>query len=294
MRWLIILFASLAIAPVLAQTSSDASRQLDVGKKADLENWAWRAQRGKAPTESERTLQAVLDAVAKRDCAAAVQSLNAGLSKAFPEVATLAGAMYEEGICLKQNWDRAVSLYERAFTAGHVGAAARAAAGYATPVGGRDAAASLWWALRAKTALPAECAKLAPLAEDADRFVAALKAWPADQLQACVYSAAVMATIQGEAESAGLAAAYGLQGKVTLSFAPVRGRIDIKEELVAAPITVVLTDAAKRESDQQAARVAFSGYLRQTADRALKRFDKPAGIPSTWRLEATYVYKTEG
>lgn len=294
MRWLVILFSSWAIAPVLAQTSSDASRQLNVGKTADLENWAWRAQRGKAPTESERVLGAVLDAVAKRDCAAAVQSLNAGLAKASPEVVTLAGAMYEEGICLKQNWDRAVSLYERAFNAGHVGAGARAAAGYATPVGGRDAAASLWWALRAKTALPAECAKLAPLTEDADRFVAALKGWPAGQLQACVYSAAVMATIQGEAESAGLAAAYGLQGKVTMIFAPVLGRIDIEEGLVAAAITVVLADAAKLESDQQAARVAFSAYLRQTADRALRRFDKPVGIPSTWRSEATYVYRNEG
>jgi TPR repeat protein len=285
-RGLTLALLSCAVAGAGAQ--SDSERQFEAGRTADLQNWEWRARQGIAPSEAEKAVQAVVDAVSQRDCAAAAAKLNAGLAKAYPEVMVLAGVLYEDGVCLKPNWQRAVGFYEKAAAAGRAEALARIAAGYAAPVGGRDMAAALWWSLRAKTPLPAPCAQVGALADDADRFVAALKAWPAGQLNACVHAAAVMATIQSEAAWPGLGAAHGLQGKVRISFVPERGQIDIVEDLaVSAPKASVVADPAAREREQ---RTALSGSLRQLADRALKRYDKPNGIPAAWRVEAEYVY----
>ena len=91
MRWLCVLLISCAVAPALAQSSGDSPRQFEAGKNADLENWAWRARRGRQLTEVEQAVQAVLDAVAKRDCTAAAAKLNAGLAKGYPEIVTMAG-----------------------------------------------------------------------------------------------------------------------------------------------------------------------------------------------------------
>lgn len=297
MRWMqgLLLVGAAACLPAAAQApgaapSTDTTRQFEAGRSADFRNWVWRAQRGVQSSDAERAVDAVLDAVAQRDCAAAVTRLNAGLAKAHPEVLALAGAMYEQGLCLKPNWERALGLYQRAETAGHPGAAARVAAGYASAAGGRDMATALWWAIRAKTALPAVCAQVAPLAGDVDRFVAALNAWPADQLNACAYCAAVMATIQAEAVSPALATAFGLQGRIKISFAPEPGRVDITEALSdATPVQGAVIDAAARESNSRAARHALSAHLRQVADRALARYDKPAAVPPGWRSEAEFV-----
>jgi hypothetical protein len=132
---------------------------------------------------------------------------------------------------------------------------------------------------------------VATVADDADRFVSALRAWPAGQLGACVYAAAVVATIQGDIAGADTAAAYGHQGKVRFSFNPAQGRIDIAEELTAAPSPAnLLADAAQRENNLRAARQALSARLREVADRALKRYDKPAAVPADWRSDAEFVF----
>lgn len=300
MRCLWICLLVFAMAPAVAQpgtpdsspTRDRALRQLELEQRGVLENLLWREQAGRAWTDAEKAVQAVVDAVAKADCPAAVVKLNTGLGKGYPEVHTLAGAMYEEGLCLKPNWDRALGFYQRAIDAGHPGAAARVAAGYAAPIGGRDLATSLWWAVRAKTPLPAPCARVAPLADDADKFVAVLNTWPVGQLSACTYAAAVMATIQAEAESAGLAATYGLEGKLRFSFVPEQGRVDIADELVAAPpLPGVAADATTRERNAQAARQALAAQMRQLADRALRRYDKPPGIAPEWRAQAEFALK---
>lgn len=290
MRAAVVVAALLAAAGV-AFAQSDSDRQFEAGRSADRQNWEWRASQGIAPSEAEKAAQAVVEAISRRDCALAVSQLNAGLAKAHAELMLLAGAMYEDGVCLKPNWERALSFYEKAAAAGRPESVARIAAGYAAPAGGSDAAASLWWALKAKTAMPADCAQVAKLIDDPDRFVAALKAWPAGQLGACVYAAAVMATIQGEVAAPDTAAAYGQQGKVRFSFAPEQGRIDIALELSAAPSSAaVLADATRRDNDQRAARAALSTRLREVADRALKRYDKPAGLQAAWRVDYEQSY----
>jgi TPR repeat protein len=149
--WMLLLACSLGGA-ALAQSD----RQFQAGREADLNQWRWaQAQRNRTLTEGEKAVQAVSAAMGRSDCVAAASALNAGLAKSHPEVWLLAGAMFEDGLCLKANWDRALNFYQRADGAGLPSAAARLAAGYATAAGGRDLAASLWWAARAKTALPA-------------------------------------------------------------------------------------------------------------------------------------------
>lgn len=289
--------AACLAAPVLALAQSPASpedsgRQFEAARNAELQIWEWRARQGAQLTEAEKAVDAVLDAVRQRDCKAAVAALNAGLAKPAPEVWTLAGALFEEGVCVKPSWERAVNFYQRAQGVGHPGVAARLAAGYAAPVGGPDKAAALWWAYRARTALPAECQGAAALVDDADRFVAALQAWPAGQLDACVYAAGVMARIQGDLESPGLASSFGLVGKVTLAFVPAQGQVDISEAMTdAAPSGGVVADGVLRERDQRLARQAFTKHLRDTADRALRRYTPPAAVPAVWRVQAEFDVK---
>lgn len=283
--------ATLSLGLASVAVAQDGDRVFEAGRIADLQNWEWRARQGVAPSEAEKAAQAVVEAIAARDCSAAASRLNAGLAKGYPELLILGGAMLEEGVCLKPNWDRAVSLYEKAAAAGRKDAVARIAAGYAAPAGGRDMAAALWWALRAGTPLPSACTQVASLVADADKFVAALKAWPAAQFNACVYSAAVMSSIHAEAAWPGYGGAYGLQGQVRFVFVPERGQVDIVEDVAAMPSrTGIVADAATRERDLRAARTAFSASLRQLADRALKRYDKPGGVPAGWRVEAQYAF----
>lgn len=295
MRKLWLTLGLLVAAPVLAQSSSsgeESGRQFDAGRGAELQNWEWRARQGAQPTEAEKAVDAVLNAVRQRDCKGAVAALNAALAKPTPEVWTLAGALFEEGVCVKPSWERAVNFYQRAIAVGHPGVAARVASGYAAPVGGPDKAAALWWAYRAKTALPAECQAAAALAEDADRFVAALQAWPAGQLDACAYAAGVMARIQGDLESPGLASSFGLEGKVALVFVPALGKVDITEAMTdAAPPGGVVADGVLRERDQRLARQAFTKHLRDTADRALRRYTPPAAVPAVWRVQTEVAVK---
>lgn len=281
----------IGLGTVAVAQTTDGDRQFEAGRSFDRQNWEWQAQRGIEPSAAEKAVQAVMDAIRRKDCPGAVTALNAGLKQSLPEVYTLAGGLYEEGVCLKPSWERAVAMYQRAEAAGHPGAAARIAAGYATAAGGNDLGTALWWALRARTPMPADCAAVAPLAADADKFVAALNAWPAGQLPACVYAAAVMAGVQAETASPALARLYGLAGQVTLRFVPAEGRIDITEALEdLPPAPGSLVDAATLASDRQAARKAFSADLRGLADRSLARHARPASVPAGWRVEARFDY----
>lgn len=272
--------------------SARIQRSLEDAQRSLLDAQTLRALQGTPLSDAEKAAQAVTEAIRKGDCPGAARELNAGLARSYPEVLLLAGAMLEEGICLKPNWERAVGFYERAANAGQSAALARIAAGYAAAAGGRDRAAALWWGLRANTPMPAPCAQPAPLVSDADRFVAALNAWPAGQLDACAYAVAVMATIQAEALSPGLASAYGLEGKLRVSLVAEQGRVEIDEsQLAPAPVYGAVADLDARTRSAQASRQAFSTRMRAVADRALKRYDRPAALPANWRADADFVLK---
>jgi hypothetical protein len=276
---------------VLAQSATSGegaagdrvNRQIEERDRAEA--MLRRIPTGVPMSDAERAVQSVVDAVAAADCAAATARLNAGIGKGYPEVLALAGVMFEEGLCLKPSWERALGFYERALAAGQGGVAARIAAGYAAPIGGRDQAAALWWSIRAKTALPAPCHSVASLVADADRFIAALNAWPAGQLRACAYAAAVMATIQADAESPLFGVGSGLRGSYKVTFLPGLGKVDVNDDAVLAKGGA---PTASDDRDASEAKKALSARMVQTADRALKRYERPAGIAADWRSQAEF------
>lgn len=280
----------LLVCTLVGTALAQSDRVFKGGREGDLDQWlAAQAQRNRSLSEGEKAVRAVSAAVSRGDCVAAASALNAGLAKSHPEVWLLAGAMFEEGLCLKASWERALNFYQRADGAGQPSAAARLAAGYATPAGGRDLAASLWWAARAKTALPGPCAQAAPLAGDPDRFIATLKGWPAGQVESCAYAGAVMSAVQGELAAPDLAASLGLEGTIRIAFVPAESRLDFSDDLVAAGGLVA--DASTRDADARATRTALQEHLRQTADRALKRHAKPGAVPASWRVEAQHALR---
>jgi TPR repeat protein len=279
---------ALTTSAALAQTSDGTARQFEAGRTADFNNWLWRAQQGGPQTESEKAVQAVVDAVGRKDCPGAVAALNAGLAKGHADVTVLAGAMFEDGICVRQNWDRALSLYQRAMAAGHPTAAARLAAGSAAPAGGRDKAATLWWATQARTPMPAECA-VAPGSDDPDRFVATLKGWSAERLEACFYVAAVMASVQAEAAQPGLASGFGLAGSANVMFTPAQRRVEVLGELTDDTASGRVAEGGPEEAARR--RRAFTTHLQTTGERALARFAAPVAVPAEWRVLARYGWK---
>jgi hypothetical protein len=286
----VVLLACVIALGAAGAWAQGGDRQFQAGREADFDQWRWaQTQLARTLTEGERAVQTVTAAMAQRDCTAAAAALNAGLAKSYPEVWLLAGAMFEDGLCLKANWDRAVDFYQRADKAGEPAGALRLAAGYATQTGGRDLAAALWWAARGKTPQPAACASAAGLAAEPDRFVAALKAWPAGQIDACAYAAAVMATVQSELVAKDLASSVGLEGRIRITFVPAEGRIDLDDDLAAAG--GVAADAALRDAQARTTRIALQQQLRAVADRALKRHAKPAGVPVAWRVDSEYVLR---
>jgi len=226
-----------------------------------------------------------------KDCPGAVRTLNAGVAKGHPSVLLLAGAMFESGICLKPSWERAVEFYQRADTAGHPRAGSRLASGYAAPFGGPDKAAAIWWALRSGSALPAECRTVAPLAGDAERFVAAMKAWPAALVDACTYVAGVTGTVAGDIEFSNRANAFGMKGVVTLVFEPASDAIEVETKSVEfIQLPGVGSGDALLDRQSKSVKQEFERDLRASADRALKRYPKPVGIEPSWKLRQQFVF----
>ncbi|MDH4289545.1 MAG: hypothetical protein OEV65_12430 [Aquincola sp.] len=226
-----------------------------------------------------------------KDCPGAVRTLNEGVAKGYPTVLLLAGAMFESGTCLKPSWARAAEYYQRADAAGHPRAAARLASGYAAPVGGPDKAAAMWWALRSGAALPEACRSVAPLVEDSDRFVAALKGWPAALVDACTYVVGVTSTIGGDVEFSNRAEAFGIKGTLTLVFEPARDAIELNTQSIDfIQLDGVVSGNTLLDRQSKNAKQDFERDIRAAAERALKRYPKPAGIDPSWKMTQRFVF----
>lgn len=237
------------------------------------------------------TVDTVWTYLRHKDCAGAARVLNEGVKKGYPSVTLLAGAMFEDGICLKQSWSRALDMFERAHAAGHPKAAARIIAGFATPAAGPDKAATLWWALKDKQGLPQECTAASAWADDADKFVTMLRAWPVQRLDACVYVAAVMAALRGDLEFSQRAAAHGLKGTVTATFLPADGRFDIRtEELSFIQLDGVVSAEAIRDRESSSVKREFERDIKAASDRAMRRYAAPTGIDPAWKLSISFVF----
>lgn len=236
--------------------------------------------------------------IAARDCGAAVRQLKVGLEEARSEVALLAGSMYENGICVKRSWDRAVTFYIQAHEGGEAEAAERLAAGFADPAQGPDAAAALWWTLHGRIRPHfiggSGCAVAREAEQDPDRFVAALRGWDPARLAICNYIVGVVAAISADVKYPRRSQVAAMRSEATVRFLPAVPRIELKQGPEGEFRLAGWRDGdAAGEREAGPAAQGFETMFRDAARRALRRYPQPAAIPAGLQLQLRYVFVRE-
>lgn len=243
----------------------------------------------------------VVKAVEARDCVEAVRQLNLALATASPEALLLGGAMFEQGLCLKQNSERASRLYLRAADAGASGARSNLAALYASPAAGPDKGLAIWWGLQAGLPLPKPCLVDNDLRGNAERFTQILNGWPAGLLDACVHVTGVLAVFDAEFV---IKPESGSGDDVAVDFRPATGDLQVRTRLKSpefrdtSPRVITSNDAVAANQVQQnmsAERMHAQQIQAETLDLAkrvesigrdaLVHFPRPAGIAADWRIQ---------
>lgn len=255
---------------------------------------------GVAPVQADEASRAVVKAIAARDCAGAIKELNNGMAAGSVDAILTGGAMFEQGLCLKPNVERAANLYKRAANAGAGGAAARLVALYASPAAGPDKGAAIWWALDAGLTLPEACTVPTALRGDAEAFAKVLTAWPAGVLDACVQVAGAVSVVSAEFVTKPLGAAGG----VVVDFRPSADQINVGTDALTTSIrdssarvtevhsiNSILQSGSAPSLEQlqaqkdQAALQDLSGQVDAVARSALQRFPKTQATPADWRVQ---------
>lgn len=243
----------------------------------------------------------IVKAIEARDCAAAVRELNTALAGASTEALLFGGAMFEQGLCLKQSTERAARLYQRAADAGAGDARSRLAALYASPAAGPDKGSAIWWGLQANLPLPKPCFVTSEIRSNVDVFAQTLTAWPAGLLDACVHVTGVLAALDSEFV---IKLASNSQDGVAIDFSPASGRLNAGSTQVnqtlrdsgarvteAHSMSGVLQSGATPSPEQlraQQAQQELQGLAKQveTVGRdALARFPRPASIDKDWLIQ---------
>jgi hypothetical protein len=214
-------------------------------------------------------------------CTSAVDAIKSGLAAKKPYIMLLAGNMYEEGLCVKQDWGKAAGLYMRAEEAGQRFALLRLAAGYARP--GRDNGMAIWWAARAngRDSFPARCIPAADPVKDPDGFNAALEKMAPETFQSCVYLIGVVSELLSQVRYPRVALRYSVTGKFRMEFAPAAGTINwTVEELEVdenSPNTFFRDLAVEDLQNPRAIKNSLVTYLKGKSNFALARYPRPAG-----------------
>lgn len=243
----------------------------------------------------------MIQAIEARDCPSAVRELNAALAKGSAEALVLGGAMFEQGLCLKPNVERAARLYQRAVDAGSTAARSRLAGMYASPAAGPDKGSAIWWALRAGLPVPAACVVAPDLRSDVDKFAAVLGGWPPGLLDACVHVVGVMAVLDAEFV---VDMQESTSNPIRVDFVPATGTLKVsytpQSQLFSdnSPRVVVANNVVGANNVVQAATpdqlrlqqetgemTALSKEVEKVAMDALGRFPRPAMVDSTWRIQ---------
>lgn len=243
-------------------------------------------------TPGESVVTNITLKIEERDCAEAVDWLKYGLKQEYREVMLMAGTMYDNGICVRRDWSRAVGFYTQAHAAGMAKAVERLAAGYADPANGPDVAAALWWASKSRSVRDPNCSVGKEAVNDPDRFVAELSTWRPERLAYCNYVAGVTSTIASELRYPDMAAAYAMGGKLTLRFLPAEPRIELqKNESQEFAMVGLINGNWKRDRDSKEIAGSIQKAVTQLADRALKRYPQPKGIPADTVVEMNYTFE---
>lgn len=251
--------------------------------------------------EAGETTKEVIKAIEARDCVAVVRELNLALATASPEALLLGGAMFEQGLCLKQNSERASRLYLRAADAGASGARSNLAALYASPATGPNKGLAIWWGLQAGLPLPKPCLVDNDLRANAERFTQILNGWPTGLLDACVHVTGVLAVVDAEFVITPEASS---RADVAVDFRPATGDLQVRTSLKSpefrdtSPRVITSNDpvAANQVQQNMSAELMHAQQIQAEAlelakrvesigRNALVRFPRPAGIAADWRIQ---------
>lgn len=228
-----------------------------------------------ARTDGEMAVREVVQQLRANDCPAAIERLNEGLKAGYPELAMMAGTMFDMGVCVAKDWNKAVGFYVRASDGGIKEGAYRLAAGFAAWQHGPDTAAALWWAARSGLQVDACTTKL-PKTDDPDRFVEELRRWPAHELAVCNFVVGKVAFILADVR-------YPLGG--------VQTEIDGRIEVTYRPASNFFKEDARDSTNP--ALVKMSKVLAQSISHAGPLFAKPAGIDRDWEVHFMAVVDTD-
>lgn len=232
-------------------------------------------------------------------CSSAVSAIKSGLAAKKPYVMLIAGNMYEEGLCVKPDWDKAAGLYMRAQEAGQRYAIQRLAAGYARP--GRDNGMAIWWAARSNRSpveYPARCIPAADPVHDADGFNAALERMPPATFQSCVYFIGVVNEVISQVRYPRLAWRNNVSGIFKMAFVPADGtltwtidKLDIDEN---SPGAFFRNLANEELENPRTIRNSLVDYLNGKSKFALARYPRPAGdFAPDYVYQFTYIFTIE-
>ena len=258
--------------------------------------WLWSGAAHAGETLAERSERMEIEAIERMLgdglCAGAVDAIKSGLAAKKPYIMLLAGNMYEEGLCVKPDWNKAAGLYMRAHEAGQRHAIQRLAAGYARP--GRDNGMAIWWAARSGDHItyPSRCIPAADPMNDQDGFNRALETMPPATFQSCVYFIGVVNELVSQVRYPRVALRNSVSGSFNMAFVPANGTItwtvdqlDVDENSPGA----FFRNLANEELDNpREIRNSLVNYLKGKSNFALARYPRPAG---DFALDEVYRYR---
>lgn len=231
-------------------------------------------------------------------CASAVSAIKSGLAAKKPYIMLLAGNMYEEGLCVKADWDKAAGLYMRAHEAGQRYAIQRLTAGYARP--GNDNGMAIWLSAKIKNqfSYPARCIPAADPVNDQDGFNAALERMPPATFQGCVYLIGVVNELLSQIRYPRVALHNSVSGSFKMNFVPAAGTISwtVEDLEVDDSRKAFFRDLAiEGLENPRTIRNSLITYLQAKSSYALARYPRPAGdFAPDYSYQGTYVFRIEG
>lgn len=228
-----------------------------------------------ARTDGQQAAAQVVERLRANDCPAAVERLNDGLKAGYPEIAMMAGSMFDVGVCVQKNWNKAVGFYSQASEGGIKEGAYRLAAGFAARENGPDMAAAMWWANRA--GLQADrCTAMLPKADDPDRFVEELMQWPARELAVCNYVVGVIAFISAEGRYPIAGVKTEIDGRLKVTYRPGAAHFKTDPGYATFP-----------------ARMKLNEVFGQAMRYAGARYPRPDGIDPAWEVRFNATVDTD-
>lgn len=228
-----------------------------------------------ARTDGQQAVNAVGERIRAGDCEGVIKRLNAGLGAGYPEVALLAGNLFETGGCVKKDWDKAAHFYSVAHDGGMKEGALRLAAGFAADAQGPDRAAALWWARRAGLEA-GRCTVNLPKTDDPDRFVEELHKWPQQELAVCNYAVGIMSFVSAEARYPMAGVSREIEGRVEVDYLPA-----------------IFNFSTRAPDATRPAQYALGEVIAKAESNAGARYSKPAGIDRAWVIPFVLIVDAE-